>query len=185
MPQLNNNCAGILMALELCRKGWGCDRNAWILDFCVWSVLIPNPVCAVSTFCSNGCFSQQWNILGILKLFFFQMSVCLNGPATDKTLLFEGFLLHSPFLRVPWLLPWGCPSPRYSTYETEHGLKPKLFSLLLVQSNKMCFIVVSWLFLCRHSSSGLLLFQQNRGRDRLSKATLWLSGEELRNTLTV
>lgn len=164
VTQLNNNCAKILIALVLCRKGWGCDKNARILNFCVWSVLIPNPVYAVSTFCSNGCFFTAVKHPWDSKTYFFQMSVCPNGPATDKTLLLEGFLLPLPSLRDPWLLRWGCTSPKYSTYETEQGLKPKLFSLLLVQSNKMCFIVVSWLFLCRHNSSGLLLFQQKRGR---------------------
>lgn len=33
VPQLNNNCAEILAALVFCKKGWGWDKNACVLNF--------------------------------------------------------------------------------------------------------------------------------------------------------
>lgn len=79
VTELNNNSAEILVASVLCGKGWGCDENVCILNFCVWSVLMPNPVCAVSIFCSNDCFLQHWNIFGILKLLFSDVSAPKRG----------------------------------------------------------------------------------------------------------
>lgn len=72
------------------------------------------------------------------------MSVCPNGTATDKTFLLEGFLLHPLSLRAPWLLPWGCTSPKYSTYETETQFKTQtlLSAARSVQQNVFycCFL---------------------------------------------